>query len=310
MELSLLIARQIASMMLLAGFGACRGKLLPEDAGKATSAICLYILCSAILFSAFQMEFSHEKLILFLIGLLCAACINALFIGLSIVFRNLFHFVDVDRLSLIYVNSGNLIVPLISAMLGQEFVFYSSSYPALMNCLFWTHGFRILSGDKTVPLRKILVNPNLIAICVGMLFFIFQIPLPGILSLTISRLADCIGPVSMIGISIVMGGLNLRKAFTNRRAWLLTFLRLIFLPTVCIFLIFLIRPSRFYPGAEHVLLASMLAASAPSAVMVSQLASLTGRGTDVASAVNVLSTLLCVITMPVIIIIYQILCIV
>lgn len=310
MQLSMLIARQIASMMLmlLTGFSAGRLRLLPEDAEKTVSALSLYILCPAILLSAFQMDFTREKLVLFLWGLAAALVINLLFIGASLLCSKAFGIDDVDRLSLIYVNSGNLIVPLIAAILGREFVFYSSSYLALMNTLFWIHGYPILSGDTRISLRQILVNPNLISICAGMLLFISQISLPGLVSTTIGRLADCIGPVSMLGIGIIMSRLPLARVFQNARAWLICILRLLFFPLLCIFLIWLFRPARLYPGLDNILLCSMLAAAAPSAVMISQLASITDRDTAVASAVNVLTTLLCTVTMPFMIMVYQILC--
>ena len=310
MELSLMMAQQIACMMLmlLVGFAAGRLKLVPDGSSKALSAVNLYILCPAILISAFQMEFSVNKLMLLLIGLLTAGVVNAIFIVMSNVFKKVFNIDDIDRMSLIYVNSGNLIMPLIAAVLGQEYVFYGCSALAFMNTMFWFHGYQILSGDKSVKLKKAFLNPNIIAIFAGMVIFVCGIQLPVIASQTITRLADCIGPMSMLSVGFIMSELDLGKVFSNKRAYLISVLRLIVLPLMCILLIMLIRPARIYPGLEDVMLATMMAAAAPSAVMVSQMASLTGSDTAVASAVNIISTLGCIITLPAMIMLYQILC--
>ena len=64
------------------------------------------------------------------------------------------------------------------------------------------------------------------------------------------------------------------------------------------------RLSLAYP----VLLTVVLAAAAPSAVSVAQLAELHGGDSERAGVINVMSTLLCIITIPLMIGLYQILC--
>jgi predicted permease len=57
--------------------------------------------------------------------------------------------------------------PLNAMALGDEMVFYCSSFQIPFNLLLWTHGYSIIKGDKTVNLKKLLANPNLIALYIG-----------------------------------------------------------------------------------------------------------------------------------------------
>ena len=307
MELALLLAKQIVVMMLmlLVGFAARRAGFLPAGAGKAFSALVLYVLCPAILLSAFHMEFSMQKLGgLFVCAV--AACVAFVFFwGLSHLSARLFSLHPIDRMSLIYPNSGNLIIPLVAAVLGREYIFYSSAYLAVMNVYSWVHADRVIGEKPDIHIRKILLNPNIVVIAIGLLLFVSGFPLPQILWNTAGKIGDCIGPVSMMTIGVLMSENDLKKVFANKKTYLISFLRLVIFPLLFILLICAVDPEKFFPGAGRVLIATVLAASAPPAVFVSQFAALYGKDTGDATAANVLSTLLCVLTMPVMILIYQ-----
>ena len=59
------------------------------------------------------------------------------------------------------------------------------------------------------------------------------------------------------------------------------------------------------PDGESILLISLLAASAPAASNVTQIAQVYGHEGDNASAINAITTLLCIGTMPLIVFLYQ-----
>ena len=310
MQLSLLLAVQIASMvlMILAGYGIAKSGILPADAGKALSAVVMFVLCPCLVFNAFHMDFSREKLYGLLIGLTAAILVHVLYIPLSIVVAKVTGCDNLDRASMIYSNAGNLIVPLLSAVLGSEYVFYSSGYLAVQTLLIWVHCIRLASSSAKIRLRRVLTNPSIIAMAVGMLFFFLSAGLPGILSNTVEKLGVCVGPMSMIGIGIIMSQMNLRSMFGDKKAWLLCILRLLVFPFIFILLVWVSHVAVIFPLAGKVLVATILAAAGPTAVSISQLAEVYGGDAARAGRVNVMSTLFCVITMPVMIYIYQILC--
>jgi len=58
-------------------------------------------------------------------------------------------------------------------------------------------------------------------------------------------------------------------------------------------------------NGERILLVTLLATMTPSASTITQMAQVYGRDADYASAINVTTTLLCIVTMPVMIMLYQ-----
>ena len=81
-------------------------------------------------------------------------------------------------MSIMYPNCGNLILPLVSIVLGNEMVFYCSGYMIVQTILLWTHCKFIISEDTHFDLKKILLNINMIAIAAGIIMFFLQIKLP------------------------------------------------------------------------------------------------------------------------------------
>ena len=60
------------------------------------------------------------------------------------------------------------------------------------------------------------------------------------------------------------------------------------------------------PDGNMVLMITLLAASAPTAATVTQMAQVYGQDADYASACSVVTTLLCAVTMPLLMLLYQI----
>ena len=62
---------------------------------------------------------------------------------------------------------------------------------------------------------------------------------------------------------------------------------------------------RLHPDAEYILMVVLLATSAPVAVMVTQLAQIHGRDARYASVINVMSVIFCIVTMPLMVLLYE-----
>lgn len=59
------------------------------------------------------------------------------------------------------------------------------------------------------------------------------------------------------------------------------------------------------PDGSTILLISLLATATPSASTITQMAQVYGKDADYASAINVATTLLCIVSMPLIVALYQ-----
>ena len=201
-----------------------------------------------------------------------------------------------------------MIIPLVNNILGSEYVLYTSPYNCTQTALLWIHAYNLITGNKNVQLKKILLNPNIIAMAAGLIFFLLGIQLPGPLHHTVTQLGSLIGPLSMLNVGFIMAEENLLDVFKGGKIWLVTILRLIILPMIMIFCVRLTGITFRFPQTKSVLLISLLAAAAPTASSIAQFAEIADNDAVPAGKINILSTLCCIITMPVVIMIYQVLC--
>ncbi len=307
MHLSLLLTEQIGSMfiMLLFGFLMVRLKLLNTEDSKKFSTLILYVITPCTLFSAFQITYTKEKLTGLGIAFLAAAIVHILYIVLTMLFHKVFHFKQIEQASLVYTNGGNLIIPLVSAVLGKEWVIFSCAYITVLNILFWSHGKSIISGVKGIDFKKILFNINIISIILGAFVFVTGLPIPPFLQTAIENTGSMVGPSCMIVTGMLIGNMKLKEVFWQKRPYLICFFRLVVYPFLVVLLFTVSNISHIYPDAERILIVVLLAAAAPSAATITQLAQLYDREPGYASILNVLSIFFCIITMPLMVMLYQ-----
>ena len=307
MNLSLMLLSQIMVMALYIFFGflGVRFHLLKESDSSHLSSLVLYIISPALVFDAFQISFSMDKVRGFLLAVLASVLMHVLFLTFVHLFNKCFPLNAIERASLIYPNCGNLIVPLIGSVLGKEYVIYTCAFMGVQLIIFWTHGAYIIGGKEAMNLRKVAANPNIIAMVFGLLFFFNGWKLPEIPALAIERTGACIAPVSMIVIGILIASSDLKSIFARKRSWLICLIRLILMPLLCILLLWLTRIPWIMSHGPEILFVSFLAASAPAAVNVTQLAGVYGKDSILASSINIMSVFLCILTMPLMTMAYQ-----
>lgn len=309
-ELSLLLLEKILSMaiMMLMGFAVVKMGKVRSDQSAVLSAITLYVICPCMILSAFQLEYSADRLLGLLIALIAAVVLHIVYIVLTKVLGDKLKLDGVERASLIYSNGGNLIVPLVSSILGSEYVFYCCAFIAFQTILVWVHLPRLLNPDSKMNIKKVLTNPNMIAIAAGLLFFFLRITFPPLIADTINAVSGTIGPIAMLMIGMLMAQVDIRATFGQAKCYLICFGRLIAYPLLIILLIWASRVTVLVPGAKEVLVVTVLATSAPVAASVTQMADLFGGDSRKASAINVMSVIFCIVTMPLMVMVYQLLC--
>ena len=307
MELSILLSKHIASLllMLLTGVALVRLKVLKAGQEVVLNKVLLYAVVPYSIINAYQMEYTPERLAALGIALGGAAFFFLMAMLLARLLRRPLGLDRVEEAGLIYSNCGNLILPLASALLGREGVFYASGFLVTMNLFVWTHGRSFISGE-TGDWKKVLLNVNLIAVLIGLALFLLRVSLPDILLNTLSGMGSMMGPLSMILLGMMLAASTPRQVFCRPRAWLLAALRLIAMPLVPLLLLAAAGVLK-NEAARAVLLIPLLQAAAPCASTVSQFAQLYDKRPDWAGSINVLSTILCVVTLPLMAALYQIL---
>lgn len=307
MEISVLLAEQITVLFLmgLVGFLAVKAGKFKEEDSRIISNAVVYICSPCVIINAFQITFTPDKLKGLLLAGGAAALVHIILIGGGKLLSRPLHLNGIEKASVEYSNAGNLIVPLVLSVLGEEWVFYTTAYIIVQTVLIWTHGQSVIRQGQEKDYRKILLNPNIIAIAVGFILFATGIHLPSVVGQCISGLGDMIGPASMLVVGMIIGNVNLGWVFRQKRPYLICFIRLVLFPVITILIFALSGAERLHPDAEYILMVVLLATSAPVAVMVTQLAQIHGRDARYASVINVMSVIFCIVTMPLMVLLYE-----
>lgn len=308
MELSILLAEQIATLFLmgLVGYLAVKSGKFREYESRIISNVVVYICSPCVIINAFQIEFTADKVKGLLLAGGASILVHIILIGGGKLLTKPFHLNGIEKASVEYSNSGNLIVPLVGAVLGSEWVFYSTAFLIVQTILIWTHGQSVICQGLEMNYRKILLNPNIIAIVVGIILFFTKIRFPVIVNGCISGFGDMIGPMSMMVVGMIIGNVDLKWVFSQKRPYFICFLRLVLFPMIIILLFACSGIVNLHADAEYILMVVILAASAPVAVMVTQLAQIHDRDAAYASVINVMSVIFCIVTMPLMVLFYEI----
>lgn len=301
------LIKKIISLFLILFLGALlvRLKVLKAEDSKVLSKLTLYLIIPCVILNAFQVEFSQE----IKGGLLLALCASLIIQLGTIFFAHLLkkplQLDPVEQGSAVYSNASNIVIPLISAMLGDEWIIFTCPYTALQLFFFWSHGKALLCGEKGFQLKKILTNTNLIAVFVGVLMLLTGISFPAPIQDAVASVSATVGPIAMLVTGMIIGGMDLKKVFRYKRVWLVTFLRLVLLPLPALLLVKFSGMASLVPDGETVLLIVLMASATPTAGMITQMSQVYGQDADYASAINVVSTLMCIFTLPVVVALYQ-----
>lgn len=307
MELSLLLAEQILAMFLTmaVGFFVVKIGLFQETDGKVISNLVVYICSPCIIIDSFQIEMTDDKVRGLLLAVIAAIFVHIVMLAGTWILNHIFRFNSIEKASIIYTNAGYLIIPLVGAVLGSEWVFYTTAFIIVQTVLMWTHCISLISETAQTDYKKILLNPNIIAMLIGLVLFLFRIQLPNVIATCVSGFGNMITPASMLVIGMAIGNVDLKWVFKQKRPYLICFFRLIFYPILGVFGFGILGQMGIHPDVEYILMIVLLATAAPAAAMITQLAQLYNKDVKYASVINVMSVIFCIVTMPVMVMLYE-----
>lgn len=155
----------------------------------------------------------------------------------------------------------------------------------------------IITGDKSaVSPKKIVTNPIVIAVVIGIILFLLPVSIPPIATTAVSSIAVLNAPVAMIVLGVYLAQTKLTELFTTKIVYVATIVRLVVIPMLTIAVLSLF-PSSF----QDVRLAILISASAPIGTNVAIFAQLNGMDYTEAVKNICFSTLLSILAVPLII---------
>lgn len=296
----LITARQVGILYIMVLVGVICDKigLFTEKTGRACTDLLFYIITpSVIINSFFTREFTKDSGIKLLIAVGCGFLMHFVAIALN---TPLFSKGDRDencvyKYGAIYGNVGYMTLPLTEAILGAEGVFYCSAVIMAFNVVSFTHGVFMMDKGKGFDAKKLILNPGVIAVLIGLPFFLFKVPLPELITKPVDFIANTQTPVAMIIFGTFLSNTHLKSIFKHKKIFIVALSKLIALPAIMIAIYRVI-------GLSGTLLTAMAISScAPSANNTVLFSAKYGKDAGLASQLVATVSFISIITMPIII---------
>lgn len=294
----------ILFILILVGFFSNKTHLLKNETIPGMTDFVLFIVAPCAIINSFLRDFDSSMLANLGKTVLLAFAIMLINILISTV---LIHNEDVSkekvlRFGSIFSNCAYMSLPLQQAILGADGIFYGAAFIGVFNILCWSYGIILMGSNKGhISVQKIIFNPCIISIFLGIICFLCSIHLPVIIKQPIEALAALNTPVPMVIVGFQLANTKLLSVFTEKSQYPAIFIRLILIPAITILLIALL------PINKTVATTVTIAASAPTAAVTSMFAIKFQQNTELAVSIISLSTILSLITMPLLVGLAQIL---
>ena len=307
MQISLLLMEEIIKLFVIMfmGYAVVKAGLMKSSESKSVSVILVYLVIPCVIIKAFQVDYTPDVQKGLFLAIAAAVAVHILFLLITVPLKKVFRMDVIEQATSIYSNAGILVIPLVQELLGQDYVIYSSAYIAVQLILLWTQGKNMLCEEEKLEWKKVFLNVNIISIIAGIVLFLFRIKLPAGVQDVLGMMNNMIGPLGMLLAGMAIAEVPLKSIFTKRRNYLSVALRLLLYPVLGLFLMKAIQIVVNLENSSQILLTVYLACVTPACASVTSMAQLYDKDAAYASSLYVLTTLLSIVTMPVMVYLYE-----
>ena len=292
----------VTLLYIIPGFICCKTKIAKAEHLSTLSAILVYVCSPCMVVNSFmQIERTPRMLgqimLFFVVSLAIQTVLTFILYG---IFRKKFHDVKYRMLTVSFGlgNAGFFGIPIIKALLPghPEVACFACVYIVGMNMLTFTIGAYCLTGDKKrMTLKKAFLNPPFISLLVALVLYAvnFSGIMPELLGGALDLLNRTTTPLCMIILGIRLASVSFKKLFTRIYVYIICACKLLIFPFACLAIVYLLPLSPVFKAAMFIL------GGTPCAAVMLNIAEMYDGETELAANCVLLSTLLCVFTIPI-----------
>lgn len=305
---ALIAAKQVLILyiMIAVGFVCDKTGLFTEKTARGTNSLLFFITTPAIIIQSFvKTEFSKENALKLLVAFGGAVAVHIIGIAIS---SFLFKKEEDDkravyRFACVYGNVGYMALPLAEKLLGAQGVFFCSVGVIAFNIFCFTHGSFVMTKKDAskggFKLRKLILNPGVISVLIGLPLFLFSVRLPEIIETPLNAIAAVNTPLAMLVFGTYLANSDFKNIFKDKNIFLTGLVKLVLMPLIILLCYRLLGFSGTF------LVAAMITACAPSANNTVIFTAQYDRDLNTASRTVTAVNFMSVITMPLIIALAQ-----
>ncbi len=295
-ESARIIIMQLIKMFIFIVIGVClyKAKLVTEDGSKSIANLLIYAVVPCVILNSLFVDRTPESVKIVLFSLMAGALALAVCFAISAL---LFRKNPMEHFGSAFANAGFMGLPLVTSVLGAGNVLCVTGFFLLQSVAMWVYNVLIMrKKDEKVNVKSLFTSPITISLIVGFIIFFCGIRIPNVIRDCVTTLSACNSPVAMVVLGVYIGKTNFKEIFTTGRLYGLAAVRLVLIPLATILVLFLI------PGEYiNVRIATLISASAPIAINTAIYSQKAGFEYTYAVKGVCLSTLLAIITLPLVV---------
>ena len=189
--------------------------------------------------------------------------------------------------------------PIVLSLLGPEGLFYAVITGGLVfEIVAWIVGRTIIgrtgSQVKGGRLKNALLNPGVLSIAIGLIFFLGQMEIPEPIHSTMRMLSGATSPLAMIVVGLMLSRSNMKEVLSNKTVYISAAIKLLVTPL----LLLLILRSIGLTGMAQAI--PVLKFAMPTAAYVAMFSADLGNDEKMASHLVFVTSSLSVLTIPLI----------
>lgn len=283
-------------VMLAVGYIAYHAKVVTKEGVGDLSRVVMYVASPAVMVASFVQHFEMTHLVNGGLCVLLTCMVFAICIAVSlIVYRGT---EPISRFGVIFSNTGFVGIPLVQHILGQEYVFYVTICIAVLTFVAWTYGVYLVTGSmEEVSLKKVFTNPAVVTLFVGFAIFLFSIPMPEFLTGALDTLGEVNTGLAMVVLGCYLAQTKISLIIRDMRIYKVSVLRLVVAPALTLLALWIIPDAWIATDIKMVILITF---STPVGAMVAMLSQKYGANYEYGAGIVSLSTVMSLVTMPIV----------
>ncbi|HIR06135.1 MAG TPA: AEC family transporter [Candidatus Copromonas faecavium] len=256
--LKMLSTQAIMVVYMCIGYYCNRKDIIDRRTQTKMTDFVLGVTLPCMVFHSFNIRLTREVLMeaSLCLGVAFFICFLAWAVGKVIYNKYPFEKKSILQYATLVNNSAFLGLPIVNSVLGDEAMLLATIFIIPNRIFMWTAGISIFtnSGDKSGAFKKVLMNPCMIAVYLGLIRSFTGFPIPDFLDSAIDGLGSATTPLSMLLIGCMMTELK----FSDMKDWSTVYLgavRLVFLPLAALAVMTVLGADEMMTGCAVILTA-------------------------------------------------------
>ncbi|MBE5858413.1 MAG: AEC family transporter [Lachnospiraceae bacterium] len=308
MEINVIVNQLVILFLLIClGYGLRKAKIMGDTLDSGITKLIIYCTMPAMVLNS-VISRTGEKDVSLVIELIIIAF--AMYTILPLIAFVITKLLRIDKsiqgiyqYLLIFANVGFMGFPLVSAIFGPDSILYAGIFNMFFNLLAYSYGVIIVSNDSASEgagfklNAKTLLTPGISVSVLALVLFFLDVRVPSMIGEAVNYVGSVTTPLAMMIIGSTLAKMNPKEVFTDIRVYVYVIVRSILIPLALFPLIKFLIKDTFSLQITFIMLA--MPAASTSVLYAKEY----GSDESFAARCVFLSTLLSVLTIPLLLII-------